>query len=334
MTDWLVEGLMPMGHAILLLGQPHSCKSWFDEQLSVCVATGEKFLGDEGLTVAKGSVILVDEDTPTDTLMTRMRRICKAYKCKLEDLPITIKSMESFRLSDEKQVQELIRDIYRLTPPVLVVLDSLSNIVGNWEEDKSSGARKVTSTWEEIKATGATLLIPHHLSLKKETSHTEWDFTGKAMGNTQLIAKCDTAIGLWRVPTKKETKFIVKAKERRTALTVNSSFAVRLCEDKPDGEWAYLIMEEQVPEQPSKQAKRIFPIFYADKKMNQSVESLMRLLRRDMGEIDLRAALHELEDHRVLVRDVRGQSHRFEYSLNPDFDNPLIPEDLYWESLI
>ena len=78
MSKCLVNGLIPEGHTVLLLGQPHSGKSWFSEQLAVCIAGGRLFLGDEGFTVQNGSVILIDEDTPTDTLEERLTRLAPA----------------------------------------------------------------------------------------------------------------------------------------------------------------------------------------------------------------------------------------------------------------
>ena len=44
MARWLVQGLIPSGSSLVLLGEMHSGKAWLAEQLAVCVASGHDFL--------------------------------------------------------------------------------------------------------------------------------------------------------------------------------------------------------------------------------------------------------------------------------------------------
>lgn len=335
MTLWMVGEFIPQGHAVLLLGQPHSVKSWFAEQLSICIATGMAFLGEYGFPVQKGSVILVDEDTPQDTLTERLDRLASAFGVSVSSIPLKIWSMRGFSLDSDSDINALTQEIYSMTPPVLVVLDSLGTMMGGWNENSTSDANKATKRWNELKATGATLLILHHMSLKKQGSYKEWDFTGKAMGNTRLIASCDTAFGMWRIPPEIPTRSVVKAKPRRTSLKAIGPFTVELHESK-DKSWAQLTAMEELMEMPSEVAKAVFPLFYKDRQQDVSVQDIKDDVSRDYSEVEIREALHELVEQKALIKDreKKGKAHRYRYSLNPDFENQYHCTTYYWDELV
>jgi hypothetical protein len=333
MKKWLVKGLIPLGHAVLLLGQPHSVKSWFVEQLAVCVAAGRRFLGSDGFPVTQGSVIIVDEDTPTDTLEERITRLAAAIGVAVADLPIDILSMEGFSLDSGKRMKDLKNLISHLPPPVLVILDCLSGIAGTFDENSSRDALSAASRWNEIKAMGATVIITHHMSLKKAGDSGAFDFTGAAMGSTHLIAKCDTAIGMWRVEPELPTRSIVKAKPRRTALDVTWPFAVELVEPE-DRSWVRLELGLELPVRPSRVARAVFPIFQQDEERSLTVNDVIREVDGDFSDRDIRDALHELESHDALTKDTdRGRSHRFRYTINLHVDDDWVPTTEYWEQL-
>lgn len=186
----------------------------------------------------------------------------------------------------------------------------------------------------ELKATGATLLITHHMSLHRKGSYKDWDFTPAGMGNTQLVAKSDTAIGMWAIPPMKPTRFVVKAKPRRKMLKATEPFGVQLYE--PDDEsWAYLSLIEEIPNQPSEVARQVFPLFYGDRMENITVKEVIDIVGKDYPETAIREALHELIAEGALVRDKekKGKAHRNRYSLNPDFENPFSSTTSYWDEL-
>lgn len=334
MTKWLVNGLIPEGHVVLLLGQPHSGKSWFVEQLALCIQSGERFLGHEGFSVQKGSVIIIDEDTPTDTLEERLNRLAAGIGVDVSRTGLDWRSMQGFLLYDDKQIEALKTDISRKSRPLLLVIDSLSGVMGGWNQNTTSDALKAASRWNELKTTGATLLITHHMSLHRKGSYKDWDFTAAGMGNTQLVGKSDTAIGMWAIPPVKPTRFIVKAKPRRKMLKATEPFTVQLIE--PDDEsWVYLGLIEEIPSQPSEVARQIFPLFYRDRMENTTVQDVLQIVSKDYSEAAVREALHELIAEGALVRDKekKGKSHRHRYSLNPEFENEFIYTTSYWDEL-
>lgn len=130
MSEWLVKGLIPKGHSILLVGQPQNCKSWWVEQLAIDIASGTPHLGE--FEVTESFVIFIDEDTPTKTLDSRLDRFAARLSRRVEDLPISKESMQGFRLYDDNHRQRIVRDIKVLRnngEEVLVILDSLTKVM-------------------------------------------------------------------------------------------------------------------------------------------------------------------------------------------------------------
>ena len=124
MTEWMVHGLIPKGHVVLLIGQPHSMKSWLAEHLGLCIASGSRFLNE--FRVEAGSVIMIDEDTPSDTLDERLDRFTTAMSISITNLPFEVRSMRGFQFRDS-DINQLVTDIQSLTPPVLIIIDGSCN---------------------------------------------------------------------------------------------------------------------------------------------------------------------------------------------------------------
>ena len=64
MLKWIVKGLIPQGHILMIAGQPENGKSWWMAQLAIDVAEGRKHLGEFG--VQQSNVIYIDEDTGSE----------------------------------------------------------------------------------------------------------------------------------------------------------------------------------------------------------------------------------------------------------------------------
>lgn len=321
MNKWVVNGLIPEGHIVLLLGTPHSMKSWLIEQIAICCSTGQPLFGEEGYKTQVSSVIIVDEDTPTDTLTTRLSRLKSGIDATTKE-PITPLSMTGFSLSNEPSMQMLLALIAQKEGKVLVILDSLSSMSGAWDLNKSRDANRIFDQIKRLKSAGATVIVAHHMSLKKESSFEDFDFTSKALGSTLLVAFCDTAIGCWRIPPDVPTRSVIATKPRRTALKVTKPFGIELIEDK-SLTWAKIEFCGELPVEPSDQAVRIFPVFYNDRR-ELTVSQVVEALSKDLSESDVRNALHELEKNKCLARgQAKGaRGNRYIYSLSPDMFPP------------
>lgn len=110
MTEWLVDGLIPKRHAILLLGQFHSGIVWLAEQLAVCVASGQKFL--DQFQVERQPVIVIDEESGTNSLIRRFYRLARGVAIDLTGIPLLCYSRCGFVLWDtykRKWLKDLIK---------------------------------------------------------------------------------------------------------------------------------------------------------------------------------------------------------------------------------
>ena len=318
-VPWLVDGFIAEGMTNLLLGMPHRGKSWFAEQLAVCVASGHNFLTE--FPVEQGSVIFLDEDTPTSVLEWRLERLCSFLNEQLPSLPLDYRSMQGFQLDDVGDLSALKRDIAALSPPVLVIIDCLDSVVGNLDTNKTDGAKKAGQILNELKAIGATLLVLHHMSLKGEDDEkvydSEVDFTKRAMGNTKIVANCDTAIGMWRVCEQPSNIFAVRVKPRRVLLDVPERFAIELAEYKDKGS-AFLWHCGDVPRAPSDAAIEIFRLFY----VNSGKPYTVKEVRHETGDLlsdrDTRNALKELDSENVLQMG-KKKHNLYKYQLSPGF---------------
>jgi len=330
-TKWLVKGLIPDGHAVLLLGQPHNGKSWVAEQLAVCVASGRRLFNE--FDVKQGPVVLIDEDTTGNVLEERLDRLTTRVGMRLSDLPIDSRSLTGFYLWDDQKRNDLVTHLNTLPHPKLVVIDSLNKVMLGKNLDRTEGATQATHYWNELKNTGATILMVHHMTLKKSSNYAGFDVTKLAMGNTMLVAGSDTALGVFRLPTDDgSTLFVMKPQERRTKLAVRDPLGVELREDQ-DQSWAKLVLLDEIPGTPSDAAVRVFPLF-RDDKLTLTVDQTIKTIGKDLSEADVRRALHELHDEECLVCETQsGKAHRYEYKVDPGFDNPWALTTSYREAL-
>ncbi len=96
-TKWLVKGLIPMGHIVLVSSKPGHGKSFLCENIAIDVASEDSdFMG---LPTRHGKVVLIDEDTPKDNLITRLAAFERASGNPLHD--IDYYSKEGLRFKDK-----------------------------------------------------------------------------------------------------------------------------------------------------------------------------------------------------------------------------------------
>jgi hypothetical protein len=302
---WLVKDLLPQGHSILGVGLPGTLKSWFVDGLAVHIAGGKDFLG---LPVNHGPVILIDEDTPSDELYRRLKRLAEGLGLSSVDLPIEVHSMENIDLNDDESLQELIDEVTRIKP-VLVILDCLSKVMGSdFNENTTRDANVAGSVWNRLKSTGATIFSTHHLNKREGDIAT--DFVKLSSGSHAIVANSDTAFGI-EFGQHDPTRFNVTPKERRCKLGIREPFGIELEEDV-EGSWARLKRIE-FARQLSILAKDIYGIFRGEgEDKSLTANDVKSRLAGAASDSDMRDALSELEE-RGLLKHKRGGHNRYEY---------------------
>lgn len=155
---WLVQGLFPKEGVGILAGHPKIGKSWLTLDLSIAVSTGESWLSN--FAVTPGSALYIDEESSTDMLGFRFRKLLK--KRGLTDAKIQFHVKEGFNFSVPSKIEE-IRRVMESVQPRLVVFDSL-NRVHKAEENSASQMgevfRKVSALAKEF---GCFILFTDHL---------------------------------------------------------------------------------------------------------------------------------------------------------------------------
>lgn len=305
---WLVDGMIMQGLYHLLVGRPQRGKSLLAEQLAVCVASGNPFLGK--FKTKQGKVLLIDEDTPTKTLTNRLYRFANCIGKNLEKLPIEVRSMTGFRLDDTSQLNKLLQDVKGVE---LTILDCLNSIAGTWNYDRTSDASKINDIMNKLKVKTTPILV-HHTSSKgvddSEMCSPDTDFTKWIMGNTMLLGGCDTAFGMFN-PSDNNAEFIFRTKPRREPLNVPNIFGTKILEDK---EHSYLWLWFREPTFISEEAKDILYLWKDSRDRSFTIEEALSAPGKFLSDFQLRQVFKELRSQR-LVRLRRGTRNLFRYSL-------------------
>jgi hypothetical protein len=255
MVKWLVEGLIPEEHAVLLLGERHAGKAWLTEQLAVCVASGMRFL--DTFQVYQQPVILIDEDSGTESFKRRFYRIARGLDVDLAVLPLLCYSRCGFLLWDDSRRRWLMDLIKQQKGKPLVIIDSMERVMsgkasGNIDTEAEAGA-----LWHELRDTGATVMMVHQMSTKKKVHIEDWDVTHLALNSTMLVEGCDTAMVAFRAPTKR-TEFVIKPEGRKVKLKVDRPFSIVSQENEKET-WAKLVLAEDLIELSGEAEKRVLP---------------------------------------------------------------------------
>lgn len=323
MTKWLVKGLIPEGHVVLVVGQPGNLKSWWIAQLAIDIADGNgKHL--DRFEVEKTHVIYIDEDTPVDTYEERLERLACFTGKKLEDLPIDCRPMQRFRLSDDKTRRALIADIKKLKTggeKVLVIIDCLVKVFAGENMDTTGKGSEAMGYITELRDAGATVIVVHHMSLKKEADLLKmWDPMTLVLNSTTIVSSSDTAFTVFRVPVKSRTIFVIRPQARRLSLQVEEAFAVELVEDDQKS-YALLFTIDEIPRLPSNNAKLIFQFFTAAT-TQLTVKEIDKKLQDELAKTQIRKALLELVEQKCLEREVNphDRTHATWYKLHTDIN--------------
>jgi KaiC/GvpD/RAD55 family RecA-like ATPase len=161
--SWLVKGLLVDGGISAVYGGPGASKSFLVLDLALHIARGKDWFGRR---VRQGAVLYVSGEGASGMIL-RM----KAWGKEKGDgtrVPLGLISSSVNLFDDETGAGMLIDDVKaraaELGQPIrLVVLDTLSRMIGSGDEDKARDINMVVQRAERIqRETGAHVLIVHH----------------------------------------------------------------------------------------------------------------------------------------------------------------------------
>jgi hypothetical protein len=161
--SWLVKGLFVNGGLSALYGQPGTSKSFLALDLALHIAHGRDWFNRR---VAAGGVVYVTGEGASG-MLSRM----KAWRKEKGGQPRApfVLIPQSVNLYDSDDGAEALIDDVRQhaktmdCAPRLVVLDTLSRMIGSGDEDRAADINRIIQRAERIqRETGAHVLIVHH----------------------------------------------------------------------------------------------------------------------------------------------------------------------------
>jgi hypothetical protein len=191
--SWLVKGILVNSGLSTIFGGPGTSKTFLALDMALHIAHGWKWFGRK---VTAGGVVYVTGEGGSG-----MRLRMKAWRKEKQGLPRVPFTMvpTSVNLFDNHEdVEKLISDVKThaaaMEAPVrLVVLDTLSRMIGSGDEDKARDINVVVQRAERIqRETGAHVLIVHHSGKDKDRG---------MRGSNALLGAADAAIEVTRHDT-------------------------------------------------------------------------------------------------------------------------------------
>lgn len=169
-TSWLVQGLVTDRAVAVIAGEPKAAKTWLALELGLSVALGEKALGEFTTGAPRGVALFLTEDNEAN-VRDRLRGTIRGH-CAHDDVepPIHVRSRGALDLSSLDALAWLVASVRRIpSPPALLVIDPLRNVLGPLKENDNTDMAKVNAALRGLRdVLGATVLYVHHTSKTTE----------------------------------------------------------------------------------------------------------------------------------------------------------------------
>lgn len=183
---WLVRGLLVESGLSVVYGAPKSTKTFAALDMALAIAHGREWFGQR---TRRGGVAYVCGEGQAGA-----RQRMKAWRQEFDgepDAPFVLIPQSVNLFDDPDEVDRLIADIQGMAEPMgckveLVVLDTLSRMIGSGDEDKARDVNVVVRTSERIqRLTGAHVMIVHHSGKDRDRG---------MRGSNALLGAVDCAI--------------------------------------------------------------------------------------------------------------------------------------------
>lgn len=155
-TAWLVEGVIPQGALVLLIGEPGVGKTFLALDLACSIGSGLPW---QGHTVVAGTVVYVCAEGQAG-LPERLRAWKRSRGVDRVDVRFRIEAVD---VLDDGSVARLLAALRELpTAPALIVFDTYARALGGGSDSEGRHAGQAISVFDQVRALGATVLALHH----------------------------------------------------------------------------------------------------------------------------------------------------------------------------
>lgn len=199
--EWIVQGIIARPSVNIFYGPPKNLKTLLLQDLCSCVASGNPWLESlpagpgkliEGIKTTQTPIIWLDFENGARRMKERFSAFGRARKLP-KDTPIHITSMPSPWL-DAGQADHIGRLMLRLETygAGLLVIDHLTQIVGDIDENTSGMAEIMGHLRGMAEAAGIALVLIHHQI--KNSSRFGISASDSLRGHGSILASCDLAM--------------------------------------------------------------------------------------------------------------------------------------------
>lgn len=219
--SFIIDDIIENGKLLGFVASAGSGKSYILEYLAACTLYGYPFLGKK---THAGNVLLIDQDTPTDILESRMYEYIQHIESEGYEKIGTYDmiSMKDLSLSDDSLIDEVKRHNAKL-----VIIDSLRSVCGGL--NMSNDMHSLIKFKNEVLKDDMTIIFSHHTSEKKTVTvdriMTSND-TGEFLMDDSRITQTLDGYFLIANPHKGEktlTEFYIRPITKRSSIPFNPS---------------------------------------------------------------------------------------------------------------
>ncbi|MFC1916253.1 AAA family ATPase [Chloroflexota bacterium] len=330
---WLIEGMLPKGHRGMIANCEGGCKTTLLCWIAVRVALG---LNVFSMGVEQGPVLMIDEETPKQSLEMKIYRFCldAGLESRHKIKHLEVRSCCGFRFARANtEVIELIKEM----KPALITIDTLlaclpSGRQGKGENNAETGiaVRDDLNRIQQASPDSAILMAAH--SAKPIMYFEIEDYRAAEMqalvrGHGSIVGEaCDTGFGVTKLSQYPDPlRFAIIPKARREAIPMKETF-VEMVEDSYGKGKARLIKIPPVIPIPSKPAIDIFSLFM-DGQEEWGVRDIYQKAQGLYMPQEIRLGLEQLRRRKVIV----ATKDHFTFTLNPkdrEQANPKYVEQL------
>lgn len=305
-TAWLVDKLIPLGHLCIFLSQAGVGKSLLLEFLAVCISRHQKFCG---FDVSGGDSLIIDQDTPQDTINKRLLRFGRAIE-PIQSQQLYLESMRGYQLKN-KTIYTAINDYNGVR---LIGIDSLHSIFDGLNPNMTSDASKLATLKERCINDSNTIIINHHISEKKELGIKELmsaDPHKLAMGSSAIIQQADTYYIIGATAEAGRTNHIYVRIISKRASIPTPPFVLRLLPTENGGE---IIEFDGYYEPDLDETEQDILTLFREQPIERTVKEVYDTMGHKHGEINVRNALASLDKKGKLIMS-RHKSNLFKYRM-------------------
>jgi RecA-family ATPase len=223
---WVVDGFIPANSLVPFIAKESAGKSFFVEALAVALIHGSRFLGRK---TQASNVLLIDQDTPEETLHIRLNAFKNAIT--------TPQVRKLYQVTEQVSLDDgsLIRKINENKQAKVIIIDSLHSVCGELNPNTTSDMYVLSELKRKVLNNGRTIIFTHHISthnlLKVDEMMTTETIGNLSMGSSAILQQADTYFVLGSKTNSDLEKLYVRPVQKRVPLKIKP-FVVKLEDDK------------------------------------------------------------------------------------------------------